>query len=304
MLPAVKERLTRIRSYQERGHHMPPLATPQDDDMVCTCLNCGTAFRGNYCPQCGQKATTGRLGFLSAIEHMLGTFTNMERGFVHTSIELFYRPGYMMRDYVEGKRSEYSRPLSMLFLLATLQLVIHYIFYQNFGYQPIEAEVVNIEFDFWKTVADKCRLACNYLIGNQALMTLLFTTFLVIPNWLIFKFTRYGRRLNIVEHFFIMLYVGCQLMLVNIVQIPYNRLFTGDDELIAVFSSHALLFMTWDFHQLFSIGWRRSFFYMLLSFFLQLLFFIVLLVIVVVVYLSLFDQDGSKTRQLEEIFAQ
>lgn len=287
----------------DEGRHKAPI-NPADillDEHVC--LNCQTQYKGNFCPNCGQKATTKRLSVVTAFEHLVGSFTNLERGFIHTACELFYRPGYLIRDYFNGHRSEYSKPLSMLFVLATIQLVVHYLCYGNFGFSPISPEDIdlNVEEDgrVLTQVVDVVRRVTNYLMSNQATLTLGIILCLVIPDWLVFKMTRIGRTLNIIEHFYAMLFIGCQLMLFNIVQIPFHRLFGGSDDVVAFFSSYSLLFMAWDFKQLLQIRWLKSIFLLIVSFILSFILGVIVIICFIIFYSFMVNPEvGQKLMEL------
>jgi len=109
------------------GRHLTPL--DPDEHEECQCMNCNTVYKGNYCPNCGQSSSTGRLTIMHAIDNLLGLYINMEKGLLHTCIDLIYRPGYMMRDYIKGHRVEYIKPIQLLFLFATLYLILHYMLF-------------------------------------------------------------------------------------------------------------------------------------------------------------------------------
>ena len=53
----------------------------------------------------------------------MGGFTNIDNGFGRTLLELLYRPGYMIRDFIGGKRVHYFRPFQTLFVLAALYIM-------------------------------------------------------------------------------------------------------------------------------------------------------------------------------------
>ena len=76
-----------------------------------TCANCGLEYEGRFCPRCGQKASTKRLTPGNLISSILevGDFNN--RSILGTIIDLFYRPGYFMRDFLKGHRAPYYAPI-------------------------------------------------------------------------------------------------------------------------------------------------------------------------------------------------
>jgi len=104
------------------GNHMSAMNLDEAEEH--TCLNCGTTFRGNYCPHCRQKASTKRLTTSDSVKNVVSKFVTLDSGLLHTIINLIYRPGYMVRDYLKGHRVEYVEPLMLLFLL----LAIDYLF--------------------------------------------------------------------------------------------------------------------------------------------------------------------------------
>lgn len=295
----LRDKLDQLQAYQQKGRPVAPLDTAKDDYPVCICQNCSTEFRGNYCPQCGQQSDTKRINLRTAIEHALGIFTNMDRGFMRTCTELCYRPGYMIRDYLNGHRASYSKPLSLLFVLATVHFVVHYIFYQT-------SEAVSwnsdMEIDDGGNEAliqflAMLRSVFEYLSANQAVVTLITILFLTIPNWMLFKLTRYGKRLNLAEHFYIMLFIGCQLMMVNILRIPYDRFFNYDNSFFVFGSGLSFLIMAWDFKQMFQIGWIKSIVLYAVSHILALLLFIITLVLLLCFYFLVWHPETQSVLQ-------
>lgn len=113
---AVRLRAFRIKLAQ--GKKVPPA-----DSDTCTCLNCGTTYTGSYCSRCGQSRHTARFRLSNALSNIASGFFNIDHGFGRTLLELLYRPGYMMADYISGKRARYFRPFQTLFILAALYIM-------------------------------------------------------------------------------------------------------------------------------------------------------------------------------------
>lgn len=119
--PWLKPCRIRLRAFHIkliRGKETPPV-----DDNPCTCQNCGTSYTGNFCNRCGQSRNTPRYHLSNAFKNIMGGFTNIDNGFGRTLLELLYRPGYMMRDFIGGKRVHYFRPFQTLFVLAALYIM-------------------------------------------------------------------------------------------------------------------------------------------------------------------------------------
>lgn len=110
--------------WQIRGNVAPALSA-----SPCTCKNCGDTFTGNFCPRCGQSRNTPRYVLKGIVGNVLRTVFRVDGKFAHTLLELLYRPGYMMRDFIRGRRVRYTLPLAMVFLMTafytlTAQLIV------------------------------------------------------------------------------------------------------------------------------------------------------------------------------------
>lgn len=102
-----------------RGRETPPL---KDETNVCR--NCGHTYTGNFCNRCGQSRNTPRYRLSNALRNIAGGFFNIDNGFGRTLIDLLHRPGYMIRDFIDGKRIPYFRPFQTLFILAAIYIMV------------------------------------------------------------------------------------------------------------------------------------------------------------------------------------
>lgn len=89
---------------------------------MTTCKNCGTEFEGKYCPRCGQKASTRRIVTRDLFTDLIKKLIPWDKGFLFTLRRLMTSPGRMVRDYLDGHRVDYSKPLSFLFLVTAIVL--------------------------------------------------------------------------------------------------------------------------------------------------------------------------------------
>ena len=107
-----------LHQKQIRGKH-----EIKENPTCCVCKHCRNTFQGNYCPHCGQNRHTPRFTIRNAFQNILSGFFNIDHGFSRNLIELLYRPGYMIRDYLKGKRVHYYKPFQTLFVLAALYIM-------------------------------------------------------------------------------------------------------------------------------------------------------------------------------------
>ena len=62
---------------------------------------------------------------------MIGGWINIDSGFFSLLKELFIRPGYMINDYITGKRIHYFRPLQMLFVFRAVYVLLSQALYSS-----------------------------------------------------------------------------------------------------------------------------------------------------------------------------
>ena len=119
MFEELKEKYKRFREWQQQPYQVKPLST---EGHVCT--TCETHFEGNYCPRCGQSARIGRYSFKNAFLLFLDVWGLGNRGMFRTIRDLLLRPGYMIRDYLQGMQMAYFPPFKLLFLIIALSLLV------------------------------------------------------------------------------------------------------------------------------------------------------------------------------------
>lgn len=117
--------------WQIRPHEVAPLS-----NTPCKCACCGTEFVGNFCPRCGQSASVNRFSLKQAIDLFLDVWDVNNRSVFRTMRDMLLRPGYMIRDYLNGMQAGYFSPFKMFFLLATLSLLVEH----GFFYSPEESK--------------------------------------------------------------------------------------------------------------------------------------------------------------------
>ena len=109
---------------QIRGKQNEPLI--QVERHVCQ--NCGDDYEGDYCRSCGQPAKTTRITLKNSFSNFFSSFFSIEHGFLHTIYELWYRPGYMVMDFIRGQRQPYYKPFSLLIVMAAIYIIAAHIF--------------------------------------------------------------------------------------------------------------------------------------------------------------------------------
>lgn len=85
-----------------------------------TCANCGSTGLDRFCPRCGQE-TPGPEDF--KVRHFLAeifsSITSFEGRFFRTVVTLVAHPGWLTKDYFDGRRQRYLKPVQ-LFVVCNL----------------------------------------------------------------------------------------------------------------------------------------------------------------------------------------
>jgi hypothetical protein len=88
------------------------------------CGNCGTPLLGPHCYACGQPVKGLVRHFTSIAGDFLDSVFNFDARTPRTLWPLFVRPGFLTREYFEGRRVRYVSPVRLFFFLAIVAFLI------------------------------------------------------------------------------------------------------------------------------------------------------------------------------------
>ena len=77
------------------------------------CLNCGTIVQGRYCQHCGQENVVPKETFWHMVTHFLYDITHFDSSFFLTLKDLVFKPGFLSKEYMLGRRKRYLHPIKM-----------------------------------------------------------------------------------------------------------------------------------------------------------------------------------------------
>jgi hypothetical protein len=82
------------------------------------CTSCGNTFIGLYCNRCGEKVIEPKDRSLKAfLSNILIAITFADNRFVKTLWMVIKNPGFLSKEYADGRRVNYLRPLQLFFIL-------------------------------------------------------------------------------------------------------------------------------------------------------------------------------------------
>ncbi len=222
----LRSRWQAFRAWQEN----PIVYRTDETEHVCN--NCGHTFKGTYCPVCSQPARHGRIGWLTLWEGIGQLWAIESRSGIYTLWQLLWRPGYLVRDYISGKRQVSYPPVKLLFILAAIIAVVQFFFPV-----PVKEPVVS-GFRYLDFVS-------TWLQNHENINALLSGCIFILPTWWLFRNApRYSKH-TIPEGFFLQVYVA-------ILSFLFASVF-AESTSIAVTLSYVYMYMT--YKQLFGYGY-------------------------------------------------
>lgn len=75
------------------------------------CLNCGTSLYGRYCHNCGQENVQPRRPIWEIPWQFINNVVNVDGKFFSSLRALLLKPGFLAREFVSGKRTNYYDPV-------------------------------------------------------------------------------------------------------------------------------------------------------------------------------------------------
>jgi Protein of unknown function (DUF3667) len=97
-------------------------STPPDPQAHCA--NCDAQLTGEYCHRCGEKRITQQdLSFFKFLEDTFKSFTHLDSKLLRSLMWLVVRPGFLTAQYLQGKRKNYLKPLTLFLIVNALYFV-------------------------------------------------------------------------------------------------------------------------------------------------------------------------------------
>jgi hypothetical protein len=96
------------------------------------CLNCGAEVKGKFCPECGQENLEVRENIFHLVGHFISDYFHYDSKFFRSVVPLFTKPGFLTKEYWEGRRTSYIHPLRLFFFITIIFVVASGYFYSHF----------------------------------------------------------------------------------------------------------------------------------------------------------------------------
>ena len=94
------------------------------------CLNCNSVLQGKYCHICGQENVEPKETVWHLVSHFFQDITHFDGKFFHTLRYLVWKPGFISREYINGRRASYLNPVRMYVFTSAFFFLVFFTVYK------------------------------------------------------------------------------------------------------------------------------------------------------------------------------
>ena len=106
----------------------PPAKTSASEplklDQSTRCANCDAVLSGHYCSACGQEVKYQVHSFVELFSDVTEVLTHSDSRLWRTLRALLFRPGFLTRQFLAGRRANYLSPFRLYFVLSVLFFLV------------------------------------------------------------------------------------------------------------------------------------------------------------------------------------
>src|ERR1700681_4951621 len=95
-----------------------PSPVPGSAVAAARCENCGAALSGRYCAACGQRVEPPVHSLWQFMQVAAEDLTHADSRLWRTLAALLFRPGYLTREFLAGRRARYLPPVRLYLVLS------------------------------------------------------------------------------------------------------------------------------------------------------------------------------------------
>lgn len=195
------------------------------------CLNCGSNLGSGYkfCATCGQKTATHRLNFHEIVHDALHYVTHADKGIFHLIRELAWRPGKVAREYIDGRRAKYFKPVNFFLIVGTLLVFMTTTFHivDLARVKDIEAAAARttdpVKKQYVLGVAKRAGHMSLFMSKYSNIANMFATPLFAFIFWLFYKKQRY----SYLEHLVTCMYfISFSMLCYSLLVVPWESTFS------------------------------------------------------------------------------
>src|SRR5690349_22469253 len=86
---------------------------------------------GRYCHVCGQENVEPKESFLHLVTHFFNDITHFDGKFFTTLKDLLFKPGFLSKEYMIGRRASYLNPIRMYVFTSAIFFLLFFSFFES-----------------------------------------------------------------------------------------------------------------------------------------------------------------------------
>ncbi len=97
---------------------------PTFEEYSECCPNCSAELNGSFCAECGQRQLDLDRPFRELVAEALSTFFAFDTRLTRTVRTLIRRPGFLTREFLDGRRARYAHPFKLYFAFSLVFFLV------------------------------------------------------------------------------------------------------------------------------------------------------------------------------------
>lgn len=182
------------------------------------CKNCTNEFDNKFCNYCGQRASVERINWKYLVNSIANDIFQINHGFLYTAKILLLKPGKSLKDFFNGKRKDFYKPLAFLLISSTIFLLAT----KLIGNETFVDDFVS---GFKNASNDRTNKIANYPLFDFLTINQTYVFLLIVPLFSIASLFPYRKsKYNFSEYLILNLYItGEQLLIYSIFSFVKDR---------------------------------------------------------------------------------
>jgi hypothetical protein len=181
--------------------------------MTKNCLNCNSETHGQFCSNCGQSTKSHKINLHYLIHDIQHGIIHFDKGILFTAKELFTRPANTIREFINGKRVNHIKPVSLVILLSGVYALLSHFF--HFDLLPNNYEIKASGIGSAAFIASVHELK-DWFTQHYYVLALLQIPIYSIGTFVMFK----EEGFNYIEHLVINSFITAQKLILLILTFP------------------------------------------------------------------------------------
>lgn len=101
----------------------------EETKVLAKCLNCSSVLEDRFCSHCGQDSKEFKRSVWNVFVRFFETFTDFDNKLWSSLFPLIFKPGFLTRQFLAGKRKSYLNPIQMYAFFS-------FLYFFTFFYMP------------------------------------------------------------------------------------------------------------------------------------------------------------------------